>query len=59
MSSWPVNAISVCRVSDFQLIDDELIVPEEEVDMVRDFMFTSGSCEVSDKYSLFSMIKTL
>jgi len=59
MSSWPVNVISVCRVSDFLLIDDELIVPEEEVDMVRDFMFTSGSCEVSDKYSLFSKIKTL
>ena len=59
MSSWPVNVISVCRVSDFLLIDDELIVPEEEVDMVRDFMFTSGSCEISDKYSLFSKIKTL
>ena len=59
MSSWPVNVISVCRVSDFQLIDDELIVPEKEVNMVRDFMFTSGSCEVSDKYSLFSKIKTL
>ena len=59
MSSWPVNVISVCRVSDFLLIDDELIVPEEEVDMVRDFMFTSGSCEVSDKYSLFTKIKTL
>ena len=59
MSSWPVNAISVCRVSDFQLIDDELIVPEKEVNMVRDFMFTSSSCEVSDKYSLFSKIKTL
>ena len=59
MSSWPVNVISVCRVSDFLLIDDELIVPEEEVDMVRDFMFTSSSCEVSDKYSLFRKIKTL
>ena len=38
---------------------DELICPEENVAMVRDFMFTSGSCDVSDKYSLFTKIKNL
>jgi len=40
-------------------VHDELIVLKEHHAMVKDFMYTSGHCEVCNKYSLMSKIKDL
>lgn len=38
---------------------DELIVPEEEHAVAKEFMFTSGYCEVCSRYSLSDQIKQI
>ena len=38
---------------------DELIVPEDEHGMVKDFMFSTTHCEVCEKHKLMSQIKNL
>ena len=38
---------------------DELIVEEEYQPMVQDFMYSTGYCEICDKYSLMNQIKNL
>ena len=38
---------------------DELIVEEQHQPMVKDFMFSSGSCDLCDSLDLMSQIKNL
>ena len=49
------------RTYDFPVLTvyDELIVPEEEYLMIKDFMFSTGTCELCDAMSLMSQIKNL
>ena len=49
------------RTYDFVVLTvyDELIVPEEEQPMIKEFMFTTGHCELCDAMSLMSQIKNL
>ena len=38
---------------------DELIAEEEHIPMIKEFMYSSGHCEVCEEYSLISQIKLL
>ena len=49
------------RTYDFVVLTvyDELIVPEEEQPMIKEFMFSTGHCELCESMSLMSQIKHL
>ena len=54
-------AMQFIEENDFTVLTvyDELIVEEQHQPMVKDFMFSSGSCELCDSLSLMNQIKNL